>query len=313
MGHGLAKNILLGGYDLWIKGNHNRVPVDSLVSKGAKEASSIAEMVEHCDVIHLCLPNSKTVEATIRGSGGILENAKPGLIVIDTSTALPDSTASLAADLGAKGMSMVDAPLGRTPKEAEDGTVDAMVGGNEDDVATVTPIIECWSGTIKHIGPIGSGHRMKLVMNFLAMSYGALYAEALSMSAKSGISPQIFQEIIGPSRMGSGFFETFTKGAVERDPNAHKFALVNALKDISYAHQMATDAGVVGLMSGAAKQYYTYANAHDGGDDYLPMLADHVARMNGFDLEEAVEKALKGCGQLWWVGNPPYKYTALSE
>lgn len=290
MGHGLAKNILLGGYDLWIKGNRNRVPIDSLVGKGAIEAKSIAEMVQQCDVIHLCLPNSKSVDDVIRGAGGILETGKPGLIVIDTSTALPDLTVEISQALAAKGMKMVDAPLGRTPKEAEEGTVDAMVGGSEADVAAVTPIIECWSGTIKHIGPVGSGHRMKLVMNFLAMSFGALYAEALSMSAKSGISPQVFQQVIGPSRMGGGFFDTFTKGSVERDPEAHKFALVNALKDIGYAHQMATDAGVVGLMSGAAKQYYTYANANGGGEDYLPVLADHVARMNGFDLEEAVKK-----------------------
>ena len=294
MGHGLAKNILLGGYDLWIKGNRNRIPVDSLIGKGAREAASVAEMVEHCDVIHLCLANSAQVEAQITGPDGILENAKPGLVVIDTSTSLPASTVALSEALEAKGMALVDAPLGRTPKEAEDGTVDAMLGGNAETIAKVTPIIECWAATIKHIGPVGSGHRMKLVMNFLAMSFGALYSEALSMSAKSGISPQVFQEVISPSRMGGGFFETFTKGSVERDPEAHKFALVNALKDISYAHQMATDAGVVGLMSGAAKQYYTYANANGGGEDYLPVLADHVARMNGFDLEDAVAQGREG-------------------
>lgn len=294
MGHGLAKNILLGGHELWIKGNRNRVPVDSLVGMGAHEAESVAEMVLNCDVIHSCLSNSVQVEDIIRGSGGILENAKDGLIVVDTSTALPDSTVALAEDLAAKGMAMVDAPLGRTPKEAESGQVDAMVGGDVETVDKVTPIIDCWAGTIKHIGPVGSGHRMKLVMNFLAMSFGALYSEALSMSAKAGIAPQIFQEVIGPSRMGSGFFETFMQGAVGRDPEAHKFALVNALKDISYAHQMATDAGVVGLMSAAAKQYYTYVNAHGGGQDNLPVLADFVAQMNGFDLEEAVEKGRKG-------------------
>lgn len=289
MGHGLAKNILLNGYELWVKGNRNRVPVDSLVSKGAHEATSIADMVAHCDVIHLCLPNSTLVEDMIRGPGGVLENAKEGLIVIDTTTALPESTVALAGELKAKGMAMVDAPLGRTPKEAEDGTVDAMVGGDADIVAKVMPVIECWAGTIKHIGPIGSGHRMKLVMNFLAMSFGALYAEALSMSAKSGIAPQTFQEVIGPSRMGSGFFETFMKGAVGRDPNAHLFSLANALKDISYAHQMATDAKVVGLMSAAAKQYYTYANAHGGAEQTIPQLADFTAQMNGFDLEQAVK------------------------
>jgi len=289
MGHGLAKNILAGGYDLWIKGNRNRQPIDDLVAHGAQEAESIAQMVAACDMIHLCLPNSAAVENVIRGDGGILANAKPGLIVIDTSTALPASTQALAAELMAAGMNMADAPLGRTPKEAEAGTVDAMVGCEEDVMETIRPVIESWSATIKHIGPVGSGHRMKLVMNFLAMSMGAMYAEAISMAAKGGIHPQVFQEVIGPSRMGSGFFETFTQGAIGRDPDAHKFALRNALKDISYAHQMASDADVVGLISAAAKQYYTYVNAHGGGDQNLPDLADFVAQMNGFNLEKAVK------------------------
>ncbi|MDG2339591.1 MAG: NAD(P)-dependent oxidoreductase, partial [Paracoccaceae bacterium] len=286
MGHGLAKNILLGGYELWIKGNTNRAPIDDLVSRGAKEAMSIADMVQHCDVIHLCLPNSDLVEQTIRGTGGVLETSKPGLVIIDTTTSLPDSTILLATDLAANGMSLIDAPLGRTPKEAEAGTVDAMVGGGGETVKFVEPIIECWATTIKHIGPVGSAHKIKLVMNFLSLSFGALYSEALSMSAKAGISPQIFRDVIGPSRMGSGFFESFMKGAVDRDPNAHKFTLSNSLKDISYAHQMASDAHVVGVMSAAAKQYYMHANAVGGGEEYLPLIADYVARMNGFELAE---------------------------
>lgn len=289
MGHGLAKNILAAGYTLWIKGNRNRQPVDDLVARGAHEASSIAQMVEACDIVHLCLPNSAAVEDIIRGAGGILANPKRGLIVIDTSTALPASTQALASELEAAGMQMADAPLGRTPKEAEAGTVDAMVGCDEAVMQTIRPVIESWSATIKHIGPVGSGHRMKLVMNFLAMSMGAMYAEAISMAVKGGISPQTFTEVIGPSRMGSGFFETFTQGAIGRDPDAHKFVLRNALKDISYAHQMASDAQVVGLISAAAKQYYTFANAQGGGDGNIPELADFVAQMNGFDLEAAVK------------------------
>ena len=100
MGHGLAKNILKGGYDLVVMGHRNRTPVESLLGMGASEAATPKDMAGRCDIIHLCLPNSTLVEATIRGPDGILAGARDGLIVIDTTTADPTSTLALAADLG---------------------------------------------------------------------------------------------------------------------------------------------------------------------------------------------------------------------
>ena len=128
IGHGMAKNILTRGYDLMVKGNRNRTPVDSLVGMGAVEAASPKEMGEACDIVFICLSNSPQVEAVVRGPEGLIASGNRGLIVVDTTTANPVSTEALAADLAAAGMHMVDAPLGRTPKEAEAGTLDAMVG-----------------------------------------------------------------------------------------------------------------------------------------------------------------------------------------
>ncbi|MDU8927053.1 NAD(P)-dependent oxidoreductase [Alisedimentitalea sp. MJ-SS2] len=290
MGHGMAKNIRLGGYDLWVKGNRNRTPVDNLISLGAKEAQSAKEIASNCDIVHICLPNSDFVEQIIRGENGILAGAREGLIVIDTTTADPTSTMALAEEMAKQGVTMVDAPLGRTPKEAEEGTLDAMVGCDDDTFAKVQPVIDCWAGTINHVGPVGSAHKMKLLMNFLAMGYGALYAEALSLGAKVGISPQKLREVIAPSRMGNGFFDTFMSYAVDRNRDAHKFTIENASKDVRYANNMASNAGVVGIMASAVKHYYTHVEAIGKGSDFVPMVADHVARLNGLDLEEEVKK-----------------------
>lgn len=286
MGHGMAKNILKGGYPLWVRGHRNRTPIDSLVGMGAKEAESAKAMAERCDIIHLCLSNSPQVEAIIRGPGGILEGARPGLIVIDTSTADPTSTLALAAELAEKGAIMVDAPLGRTPKEAEAGTLDAMVGCDEEVFDRVRPVIDCWAGSITRIGPVGSGHKMKLLMNFIAMGYAALFSEVVTLGAKVGIPPETVRSVIGPSRMGNGFFETFMRYVVDRDRDAHKFTLTNAGKDIRYVNAMAADAGVMNVMAGAIKHYYTHAEAIGRGTDYVPMLSDVVAALNGTDLSK---------------------------
>ncbi len=290
MGHGMAKNILQGGYTLWVKGNRNREPLENLVGLGAREAASAREMAEHCDIIHLCLSNSPQVEGVIRGDDGILAGARAGLIVIDTTTADPVSTMALAEEMAAKGVKLVDAPLGRTPKEAEAGTLDAMVGCDEADLAVIAPVIECWAGTLTRIGPTGSGHKMKLLMNFLGAAYAALYSETAALGAKVGISPHTVREVIGPSRLGSGFFDTFMTYLCDRDRDAHKFTIANMSKDIRYVNAMATDAGVMNVMAGAARHYFTHAEAIGAGQDYVPMLSDHVGRLNGLNMDDEVQK-----------------------
>ena len=290
MGHGLAANILKNGYPLIIKGNRNRTPVDDLVEKGAVEADTIETLMKSAEIIHLCLSNSNQVETVLTGAGGIIEHARAGVIVIDTSTSDPESSLRMSSALKKVGMEFVDAPLGRTPKEAALGTVDALVGADDHVFEIVKPIIASWSATVTHLGTVGSGHKMKLIMNFLAMSYGALYSEATVLAAKSGISPQKVNDVIGNSRLNTGFFETFMKYLVGRDPNAHQFSLTNAAKDISYVNQMAHDAGMANLMSAAAKQYYMHATAIGAGDDYVPMLVDHIAKLNGINIQDEVIK-----------------------
>lgn len=290
MGHGMAKNILKGGYDLWIKGHRNRTPIESLVGMGAKEAASPKEMAENCDIIHICLSNSPQVEAIIRGEDGILAGARKGLIVIDTTTADPVSTMALAEEMAAQGVTMVDAPLGRTPKEAEEGTLDAMVGCDEATFETIKPVLDCWTGSITHIGPVGTGHKMKLLMNFLGAAYSALYSEAAVLGAKVGISPHTFREVIAPSRLGSGFFNTYMQYVCDRDENAHKFSIANLSKDIRYVNAMATDAGVINIMASAARHYFTHAEAIGAGQEFIPMLSDHVGNLNGVNMAAEVKK-----------------------
>ncbi len=290
MGHGMAKNILQNGYRLHVKGNRNRAPVESLVGMGATECKTAREMAEVCDIIHICLSNSPQVEAVFRGEDGILAGARDGLIVIETSTADPNSTLALAADLAGKGAHMVDAPLGRTPKEAEAGTLDVMVGCDEALYETVLPVIRCWGAAIQRIGPVGSGHKMKLIMNFISMGMASLYAEAVTLGAKVGVPPAMVRSVIGASRMNNGFFETFMKYTVDRDRNAHLFTIANATKDLNYIDAMATEAGVVNVMGNAARQYFTHANATGGGGDFVPMIGDYVGRLNGVDMDDEAKK-----------------------
>jgi 3-hydroxyisobutyrate dehydrogenase-like beta-hydroxyacid dehydrogenase len=100
----------------------------------------------------------------------------------------------------------------------------------------------------------------------------------------------MIREVIGPSRMGNGFFETFMRYVVDRDQNAHKFAIANAAKDLRYLNNMAADVQMMNIMASAARHYYAHAEAIGHGEDYVPMLSDLVGKLNGVNMEDEVRK-----------------------
>ena len=141
MGHGMAKNLLAKGYPLSFKVNRNRGNIDDLVAAGAREVSSNAECAQASDIVFLCVTGSPQVESIVYAPQGLLEAARPGLMVVDTSTAEPASTAKVRADLASKGAKLVDAPLARTPKEAEEGRLNTMVGAEPEDFRALEPVL----------------------------------------------------------------------------------------------------------------------------------------------------------------------------
>jgi 3-hydroxyisobutyrate dehydrogenase-like beta-hydroxyacid dehydrogenase len=284
MGHGMAKNIVEKGYSLTVMGHRNRQPVEDLIGRGAKEATSPRAVAEASDIVFLCVTGSREVEAVVLGDNGLASGLKPGSIIIDASTSDPNSTIALAAQLAPKGITYVDAPLSRTPKEAWEGTLDTMVGCMPEVFARLKPVLDTWAGRVVHIGGTGDGHRMKLLNNFISMGYAAIYAEALSLAQKVGITPDRFDSVIRGGRMDCGFYQTFMKYTLERDRNAHKFTLQNASKDMRYLEAMADAAGMANPMGNAVKNIFAIAVATGRADDYVPMLGDIVAELNGTSL-----------------------------
>jgi len=283
MGHGMAKNILEGGYPLVILGHRNREPVDDLISRGAKEADNAAGLAAACDVVFLCVSNTPIVESLVLGENGIAAGAREGLIVIDCSTAEPSSTLMLQETLARQGVTLIDAPLGNTPKEAELGQLNAFVGSDDATLEKVRPIIETWAQTIVHVGPVGTGHKAKLINNFVALSYNAVYAEAFAACRKSGVDVEKFRDIIAAGGLNCGIFQRITNYVIGGDPKAHLFSMTNCYKDIRYYNRLADDAGLAAAMGSAAKNYYAIAMANGGEAEsqHMPMLTDFVCEVNG--------------------------------
>jgi 3-hydroxyisobutyrate dehydrogenase-like beta-hydroxyacid dehydrogenase len=287
MGHGMAKNLVDKGYALSIYARQANEATADLQQRGATLRASAAAVAEHASVVFLCVTGSKDVEALVRGSQGLKAGLKPGSVVVDCSTSDPVSTQALEAELKTMGAHLVDAPLSRTPKEAWAGTLDTMVGADPDVFARIEPLLQTFAARIVHLGAPGTGHRMKLINNFVSLGYAALYAEALTLSQAVGITPAMFDSVIRGGRMDNLFYQTFMEYTLRGDKEAHKFTLTNAFKDLRYLESMADDAGVSNPLGNAVKNSFGQAVQQGGPDTMVPMLAELVAGLSGVQLKPA--------------------------
>lgn len=284
MGHGMAKNLVDKGYALSIYARTASAATADLQQRGAVLCASAAELAAQASVVFLCVTGSRDVETLIRGPQGLKAGLQPGSVVVDCSTSDPTSTTALAAELAAVGVHLVDAPLSRTPKEAWAGTLDTMVGADPAVFKRIEPLLQTWAGRIVHVGATGTGHRMKLINNFVSLGYAALYAEALTLAQAVGITPAMFDAVIRNGRMDNLFYQTFMEYTLNGNREAHKFTLTNAFKDLRYLESMADDAGVSNPLGNAVKNSFGMAVKQGGPDTMVPMLPELVAGLSAVVL-----------------------------
>ena len=280
MGHGMAHNLVTKGFPLLVLANRRREAVEALVAEGATEVGSAREMAEGADIVVLCVTGSPQVEARLGGEDGLAAAGRP-LLVIDCSTSEPAVTTRLAAELAPQGVTLIDAPLSRTPKEAWAGARDVMVGGPDAAVERATPVLESFAGRIIRTGATGTGHTMKLLNNFISLGYAALYAEALMVAAKAGTSRAVFHEVVAGGRMDCAFFRTFFEYALGGNRDAHKFSLNNALKDLTYLSGFANAVQAANPVGAAIRNSFATAVGLGRGEQYVPMLTDVIGEING--------------------------------
>ena len=282
MGHGMAKNIVGKGFPLTLLAHRNRKPVDDILAKGAREAKSAAELARGSDIVFLCVTGTPQVEAIVYGENGLLGAARQGLIVVDTSTAEPASTAAIRADFVARGAEFVDAPLARTPKEAEEGRLNTMVGADDAIFVKLEPVLRAYCENVIHAGPPGHGHTLKLINNFLAMSIATATAEAAATAAKAGVSLAKLHEIVSAGAINSGIFQlTLGKMLESGDLSGLKFTLANAMKDLRYYTHLAESLPTPALVGEAVHQSLVNANLLGFGERYVASLLEAQEKLAG--------------------------------
>jgi 3-hydroxyisobutyrate dehydrogenase-like beta-hydroxyacid dehydrogenase len=281
MGHGMAKNLLEKGHSLTVMANRSRARVDDLVARGATEVSTPREVAVTSSIVFTCVPTSNDVEALVYGDDGILAGARDGLIHIDTSTANPVSTLRIAADYHAKGLHLVDAPLARTPKEAQEGRLNVMVGATRELFDEILPVLKCFAENVFHVGDLGAGHKIKLINNFMSLSHATVVAEAVATARATGVHPESLFDLVSAGGANSAMFQAIMPYVLEGDGSRMQFSLANARKDLAYFIAMVNEAGVTGLVGPAVLQTLTLANALGRGGEHVPQLTDMLTELNG--------------------------------
>ena len=285
MGHSMAKNLVAKGFPLTVRVHRNRKPAEDILAGGAKEVKTSADLARASDVVILCVTGSPQIEEIVYGPDGILGAARKGLIVVDTSTAEPSSTAKIRDDLAAKGTKYVDAPLARTPKEAEEGRLNTMVGADDATFAQLKPVLSAYCENIVHAGPPGHGHMLKLINNFLAQAIATATAEACAACAKSGVSISKLHQIISAGGVNSGIFQMMVGKMLEGgDLSGLKFTLVNEMKDLRYYTHFVESLPSPAIVGEAVHQSLVNANMLGFGDKYVASLIEAQEKLAGVKI-----------------------------
>jgi 3-hydroxyisobutyrate dehydrogenase len=195
MGGRMARRLVAAGYDLRVLD----ADPDRAGATGGTPAGSLAEVAGECGVILLSLPDSTVIEAVVRGSGGLLENARSGQIIVDLSTADPASTRILHDELAARGARYLDAGISGGAAAADKGTLTLMVGGDAAALAAVKPVLDVISASVHHMGASGSGHVAKVLNNFLNGVTLAATAEVMVAGQKAGLDLAQLLDVINSS------------------------------------------------------------------------------------------------------------------
>lgn len=201
---------------------------------GVTLLDSAAAVAASSDIIVTSLPGPTEVSEVVYGDAGVLKSIRPGGILIETSTISPGQSRQIAVDFVARGAFYLDAPISGGAHGARDGTLVAMVGGPSEALEKAKPILSAFARNIFHLGPVGSGNVMKLVIQSIFLSQMVCFLEAVSVGERAGISLKTLLDIVAVSAAHHPAVAT-RYGKLKDDNLDPMFEIGSALKDLSLA------------------------------------------------------------------------------
>ncbi|MDO6459146.1 NAD(P)-dependent oxidoreductase [Granulosicoccaceae sp. 1_MG-2023] len=278
MGSAIVEHLLDLKYPMNVLGHRRREAIDAAVAKGATESKNAAELAGASDIVIVCVDTSKTVESLMYGEQGVIAGVKPGTMVIDFGTSLPESTKEIGEKLRAAGAHYMDAPLGRTPAHARDGLLNIMAAGERADFDKVEPVLKDIGENVFHVGPLGAGHTLKLINNFFGMTLATAMSEAFAMADLAGIERADLYSIMSAGPLHSAMMDFVKANAVDGDPTKLAFSISNARKDLGYYNEMSKALSADSFIAPATEKALSVAESSGYGGKDVPVMVDFFAK-----------------------------------
>ena len=228
IGKGICSNLIKQGNELTV------YDVYKPAMEQFQGQAYLADVLRRSDYVFLSLPKSEIVEETVHAF--IQEGVKDKMI-IDTSTSYPISTKKLFEEVKAAGGAFVDAPLMAGPDEAAAGTLDIVVGGDKEDYDNAKELFDAYCQSYKYVGPSGTGHLIKLAINFISLTEALMFAQLFPLMDKMGFDPKDLFEVFEDSVLKNWTSTFYTKKYMDREYKLD-FALALGTKDLSYVKRM---------------------------------------------------------------------------
>lgn len=286
MGEPICRNLLKKSGKPLVVYDLAHEPLARLGADGARVAASVADVVSRTDVVFLCLPSATHVRIASEGSAGLLQNIRPNQIVIDLGTSSVELTRDFARQFESRGASWIDAPIARTRQAAQDGTLSVMVGASPQSFDTVEPLVRCFATEVTLCGGTGAGQVTKILNNMVLFETVNALAEAVAIARRSGVEPKLLLDTLSKGSADSFALRNHgLKAIVPGDFPLRAFSTEYALKDMSYALELAAQGGIE--PRGAALVHGVLQEAIDGGfgDAYFPVIAKLIDRDGSLSKE----------------------------
>lgn len=244
MGSGMAQTLLRGGFEV-VGFDPSAAARGAFVSDaGGTAAETAADAMRGAAAVVCMLPDGKVVrEALVGGEAPAAAALADGGIVLDCSSCAPTDTQALAPELDRLGIGLVDSPVSGGVKGTREGSLTLMVGGRDDHVARVRPLLEAMGRAIHHVGPVGAGHAMKTLVNYVGTSQMLLDFQALLIGQRFGLKPETMVEILDRSYARNLSTEIVLRQQILSGAFFHNFTLALAAKDARIAAETAQAVG----------------------------------------------------------------------
>jgi 3-hydroxyisobutyrate dehydrogenase len=260
MGRPMAASLMRAGYDVI---GYDLLPAarERFAQAGGRAAADMAGAVARAAVVITLLPDGKAVRAAVTA---MRPHLSPGAIVIDMSSSAPLGTRALGAELHAAGFGFIDAPVSGGVKRATDATLAVMVGGDTVVIDRVEPVLAAMGSAIFRTGPLGSGHAMKALNNYVSAAGLAAAVEALAVGKKFGLDPNVMTDVLNASSGRNNTTENKLKQFIIPKTFASGFSMALMAKDIRTADELGAAIGVATPLAEICTELWEEAAARHG-------------------------------------------------